>query len=317
MKIEANNFFYCSPNHLKFFRSRLIIILLITFFLEGNCQNSNNPWSEYQNQINSWRQNRVKKLKSPEGWLNLIGLYWLKEGENSIGSNPSNEIVINNLLSDNCIANFKLKNHLVFFNSVGNNIFYLNDSLVTNALIFKDEKDESKILKFNSLRMNIIKRGEKLGLRVRDLNSPEIENFKGLDYFDLDSNYRVKATLTNKDSIKELEVLNVLGQYTSTPVAGILEFTINKTIYKLIALDEGEDLFLIFADPTNGFETYGSGRFLYAKKPSNGSLVELDFNKSYNPPCAFTNFATCPKPPKQNFLPIKILAGEKNYNKKD
>ena len=152
-----------------------------------------------------------------------------------------------------------------------------------------------------------------MGLRLRDLASPLLTSFNGTERFALDSNLKLIAHLEPTQQNKLL-IANVLGQISPLASPGKLVFNINGTTYTLDALEEGDELFILFGDATSGKETYPAGRFLYTNKPdANGNTI-LDFNKAFNPPCAFTKFATCPLPPKQNILPISIKAGEKNYH---
>ena len=164
-----------------------------------------------------------------------------------------------------------------------------------------------------SLRWNIIQREEKIGVRLRDLASVVLTSFNGTERFALDSNLKLLAHLEPAQQNKLL-IANVLGQISPLASPGKLVFNIMGTTYTLDALEEGDELFILFGDATSGKETYPAGRFLYTNKPdANGNTI-IDFNKAFNPPCAFTKFATCPLPPKQNILPIAIKAGEKNYH---
>lgn len=164
---------------------------------------------------------------------------------------------------------------------------------------------------YRSLRWTIIKRSERIGIRLRDLNSPAVKNFHDIATYPFRDSWRITATLHTEKVPATIPVTNVLGQTSDQKVAGRLVFKINNTEYSLDALEEGDELFIIFGDATNKKETYPSGRFLYAKKPAAGETTILDFNKAINPPCALTPYATCPLPPKQNRLAVAITAGEK------
>ena len=171
------------------------------------------------------------------------------------------------------------------------------------------------VLRHGSLRWFVIKRGEKYGIRLRDLEHPNLSHFTGIESYAIDAKWRVEAKLEKFPEEKKIAITDVLGQTSMQPSSGALVFTLKGKTYHLDPIDEGDQFFILFGDKTNTKHTYQSGRFLYAKKPVAGSnTVILDFNKAYNPPCAFTEFATCPLPPAQNVLNVAIQAGEKRYH---
>lgn len=178
-----------------------------------------------------------------------------------------------------------------------------------------DISGEPTILSVDSLDWYVIKRGERFGIRLRDHENENIKNFEGIEIYPIDKTWRVQAKLEPYDPPKIIEVPNIMGTINKEISLGALVFSIDGKEYRLdpIGKPGGKSLFVIFADQTNGYETYGAGRFLYANMPGEDGLTTVDFNMAYNPPCAFTRFATCPLPPTQNVLPIKVTAGEKNY----
>jgi uncharacterized protein (DUF1684 family) len=208
---------------------------------------------------------------------------------------------------------FLWENEQVIWVSAKNVPVKINGKSIVQELIFEEGKATAPLLSLGTLRWNIIQREEKVGIRLRDLAAPIIQQFKGVEHFKTDSNWRVTARLeTSSDS--RLFITNVLGQTNAQSSPGKLVFMLAGKEYKLDAIEEGDQLFILFGDATSGKETYPAGRFMYTNKPdANGNIV-LDFNKSFNPPCAFSPYATCPLPPKQNILPIAIYAGEKNYH---
>jgi uncharacterized protein (DUF1684 family) len=189
----------------------------------------------------------------------------------------------------------------------------VNNKPVTEALVFQADSPRSPIMSHGNLRWSIIKRDDKLGVRLRNLKSPLAERFSGTERFAVDPSWKIVATLQTENQPKSLFITNIIGQTNQQKLAGKLVFTIKNEQYALDALEEGDELFIIFGDATSGETTYPSGRFLYAKKPDANGKTIIDFNKAYNPPCAFTDYATCPLPPKQNILPVAVTAGEKNY----
>jgi uncharacterized protein (DUF1684 family) len=180
-----------------------------------------------------------------------------------------------------------------------------------SGVIFTDHS-KPVLLGLGHYRWNIIQREDKIGVRFRDLEAPAVKHFKTLQYFPLQKKWRIPAHLEKKEA-GGLFVTNVLGQTTPVDSPGQLVFTIDGKTYRFDTMAEGDELFIVFGDATSGKTTYEAGRFIYAPKPRADGNTWLDFNQAFNPPCAFTRFATCPLPPKQNILPVAITAGEKNY----
>jgi len=268
----------------------------------------------YKNDIESWHSKRIDRLKAESGWLNLVGLYWLSDGGNSFGSGAKNKIVFPEATIAESAGVFNLTDSIVKMTVNDGVEISVDGEVTTESILLSPETDQVPLASSQNLRWTIIKREEKFGVRLRNLKSQKLAEFKGIERYKVDEKWKVEAILITDTNQKTIPITNVLGQTNQTPIAGKLIFTLNGTEYSLDALDEGSDLFILFADPTNEDDTYASGRFLYAKHPEEGqNKIILDFNKSYNPPCAFTDFATCPLPPKQNILSIPIKAGEKRY----
>jgi uncharacterized protein len=265
------------------------------------------PNSSYMRDIKKWHSNRIESLKSENGWLNLAGLFWLEEGKNTFGSDTSNKIVFPK--GEAFLGELLLNNGGVFI--MPKAPIMANNQPMAATKVFPT--DTPIVMQSGFLKWFVIKRGHKYGIRLRDLQSPHIKHFTGVKTYPITQKWRIKATLEPAEAGKKIAITDVLGQTNLQSSPGALVFTINNTIYRLDAVDEGESLFILFKDKTNGEATYGAGRFLYANKPDANGETYLDFNKAINPPCAFTDFATCPLAPKQNWLPIAIPAGEKNY----
>ena len=269
----------------------------------------------YEKEIDSWHEKREANLKKENGWLTVSGLFWLEEGENTIGSNKENKIVFPAGKADANIGKITLLNDEVSMTINAGVMVKRNDTLFSNGIVFnKNTAEQSIVLAHQNLRWFIIKRGSRYGVRLRDLESDARKNFTHIDRFPVDEKWKITAIYEAPKTKKTIPIHDVIGNTTETEFGGTLKFEVNGQTYTLDATLEGEDdLFIVFADYTNGNKTYGAGRFLYAKKPKEGNKVVLDFNKSYNPPCAFTDFATCPLPPDQNKLPIEVTAGELKY----
>ncbi len=267
--------------------------------------------SVYIQSIHEWHQTREQNLKKENGWLNLAGLFLLKEGKNTVGAHPKNNIVFPKGKCVPFLGTIYLKNNQVSINIKKNVTVLQNNTRVTSLLIYKED-EQPVVLNHKSLRWFVIKRGNDYYIRLRDLESKQNQLFKGIDCYPVDKKWNMEAHLdtTAKDTV---EIIDVLGNINKEISAGKVVFTLNGNTYRLDALDEVENLFILFSDKTNEYATYYTGRFLTVKKKDANGKLFLDFNKSFNPPCAFTDFATCPLPPKQNYLPIAIEAGEKRY----
>lgn len=293
-----------------------LLFLLASFFLLVSLSFSQTDSSQqkYIEEIKAFHQKRIANLKKENGWLNLAGLFLLQEGDNTFGSSVKNKLVfpkgkcpsfMGKLVLKNKQASVEIRNGVAVWNEKGK---------ISKAIIYKNEEEDPMILQYKSLRWFVIKRGNDFYVRLRDLESNNLKTFKDVPIYPIDMNWKIEAYLDTTTKNK-IEVNDVLGNTNLEESAGTLVFTINGITYKLDALDEGDNLFIIFADKTNESETYYTGRFLNANKPDANGKVYLDFNKATNPPCAFTDFATCPLPPKQNVLTISITAGEKRVGK--
>jgi uncharacterized protein len=268
----------------------------------------------YQQEIDQWHQHRIEELKGDNGWLNLAGLFWLKEGLNTFGSAESNDLVFSkDKFADNA-GFFQVKNGVVQMNVRADVKVLNNGSEIQSEIIFHPDSAKNATITHGDLQWFVIKRDDQVGLRLRDLKSKSISEFMGIERYEVDPTWRVKATVKVSPAPKYIDITNVLGQTTAQLSPATLVFNLRGEEYRLDALEGGKDeLFIIFGDQTNEDETYPSGRYLYVKIPDKDGHTDLDFNKSYNPPCAFTPFATCPLPPAQNVLPLAIKAGEKNF----
>ncbi|MBI2275327.1 MAG: DUF1684 domain-containing protein [Bacteroidetes bacterium] len=267
---------------------------------------------EYRDEIVHWNQQRIDFLRSPAGWLNLEGLFWLHPGRNYFGSAGSNDLVYKHPSMPAVAGYFEWENGEVKWVSQPGVSITLQDSVVNSLTVFEEAKP-APLLALQTLRWNVIKREDKMGIRLRDIASKAVRNFRSIERYPTNIFWRVTAKLEAPKQ-GNIFITNVLGQTNAQQTPGKLVFSINGKTYRLDALLEEDQLFIIFADATNGKDTYPSGRFLYAALPDEKGNTVLDFNKAYNPPCAFSAFATCPLPPPQNRLPFAIPAGEKNYH---
>ena len=272
----------------------------------------------YQNEIDSWHANRVEEqLVGDNGWLNLAGLYWLNEGFNTFGSDASNDVVFPSGKIDANAGVFVVQQGKVTM-EVNKGVKIVRDSmLVTREVMHYPDSSFYPLYSHGSLQWLIIDRSGKLGVRLRDLQSEAVKKFEGVERYPVDPKWRVEAAFEKYDPVRQIAITNILGQTYQSPCPGALVFEIEGKTYRLDVIDDGTEgeYYILFGDQTNEHETYPSGRYMYVKHPDAEGKVVVDFNKGYNPPCAFTEFATCPLPPRQNFLGLNITAGEKNFGK--
>jgi len=270
----------------------------------------------YLEELKQWDAARVAALKDPNGWLNLEGLFWLKKGVNSFGSASTNDLVYNNAAFPKHLGDFIYEDGKVYWKEGSTEKVKINDGdLVQNSetLNLLTATEGQYISQWKDFAWIVIQREDKVGVRFRNLKAKTLLEFKGIERFLVDAKWRIKAKVIPQNQ-NPLMIMNVLGQNTAQKHGGQLVFEIDGKSYRLDAIDEGGvRLFVAFADATSGKTTYGSGRFIELDRPDAEGYTYIDFNKAYNPPCAFTEFATCPLPPPQNRLSIAIPAGEKKY----
>jgi len=268
----------------------------------------------YIKEINEWDQKRTHRLKADDGWLNLVGRFWLKQGESTFGSSKDNDIVVESAKLPEHIGSFFFVDSIVTFKAKESVEVFHNGKPVKEIVLIDDQKKDITVLQIGSVKFNLIVRDTLYGIRFRDLNSDLVKNFKGVERYPIDESWKITAKFEAYNPVKEIDVPNVLGQISKEKSPGAVVFERDGKTHRIDAVDEGGDkLFLIIADQTSGEETYGGGRFMYVSKPDSTGTILLDFNKAYNPPCVFTKYATCPLPPLQNYLKLRIEAGEKVY----
>lgn len=285
--------------------SRILIAALTLLFLQAGPQTC-------QSEIEQWRRHRLAALEAEDGWLTVVGLFWLKEGENTVGAGPANDIVLRKGSAPAQVGVFEFHNNQTTFRVARGVEVTVNGRRVTRATLKPDTSGAADLLRIRDLTMFVIERGGRYAIRIKDKNSSARRDFHGLDYFPVNERYRVRAKFVPYQPPRRLAIPNILGRTEEDTSPGYAVFTLDGQECRLVPVNSGDTLFFIFKDLTAGEETYPAGRFLYTDPPENGELV-LDFNKAINPPCAFTAYATCPLPPKENNLSVRIEAGEKRY----
>jgi uncharacterized protein (DUF1684 family) len=270
---------------------------------------------EHAAAVRAWWADRDARLRDPDGWLTLVGLHWLAPGENRFGSSVDNEIVLRGDAISAHAGSLWLEGDRVRLVPATPSVSH-DGQPVTETVLEDDSAGTPTVVDLGSLRMHLIRRGERLGLRVRDRSSPALRQFQGVDHFPIDLGWRVIARFEPAAAGSTIEIADVTGQIAMEPTPGRVSFDRDGRTWSLDALPGEEDgsLWLIFADATNGAETYGGGRFLYSEVPQPDGSVVVDFNLAYNPPCVFSPYATCPLPPPQNRLTLRIDAGERHFH---
>jgi len=265
----------------------------------------------YRREVESWRAERLVRLKADGGWLTVTGLTWLKPGVNRFGSDPANDVVLPSRGAAAHLGRFVLDKGQVTVEVAAGAGVTLAGKAVTRTALRTDANGDPDVLALGPLTVQIISRGTRSGVRIKDNESELRRNFRGLRWYPVKPQYRVTARFLPHDKPTTIPVPTIIGVTDAMPSPGRVTFELGgKTVSLDPVLEPGEKrLFFIFRDATSGSTTYGAGRFLYADPPKDGRIV-LDFNKAYSPPCAFTPYATCPLPPTGNRLPIPIEAGE-------
>jgi uncharacterized protein len=270
----------------------------------------------YVAELGKWRAERVTTLTGENGWLTLVGIHWLKPGTNRLGGASDNDIVLTGEGVPAQAGALELEpDGSVLLHAPAEAHVTSRGAAVTEMPLRTDRTGKPDVLTIGGLRMHLIDRGGAIALRVRDPKSPRRTGFKGIDYFAIDPRLKVAATFERYASRREVSVASAQGPAQKMLVPGILRFRIgdrDATLEPFVSAPADDSFFIVFSDATAGHETYGAGRFLDTDAPKAGaSAVTLDFNQAYNPPCAFSPYATCPLPPHQNILPFRVEAGEK------
>ena len=268
------------------------------------------PDAAYRQSFEKWKTELVDDLK--QRWLPLAGLFWLKPGENSFGTDTDNSIVLPQGSAPAHAGSFHLEGKEVTVKLASGAQATIAGKPFTTTPLQPDTSGKPTVIEMGSLRMHVIVRGQRIGIRLKDLNSPAVQNYRGPEFYPLNLAYRVTATWVPSDGKKTVDVPDVLGDITPTPVSGEVRFILNGQSITLTDLggDPAKGLFFVFNDLTSKRETYPGGRFLDTDPVVDGKVV-LDFNRAYSPPCSVTPYATCPLAPKENRLTMAINAGQK------
>jgi uncharacterized protein (DUF1684 family) len=263
----------------------------------------------YVKEMDQWHADRLSRLKDKNGWLALAGLFWLKEGLNTFGSDTSNTLVFPEY-APAFIGTLELKNSAVYLQETLQPVL-IDSRPSAHVKLVDDLSGKPTRMILGRYAWNIIKRGDRFGVRLRDIENPLLDSLKSVPVFETNEQYRVIADFKPFDVPEKQVVHTVIGTDAENTIPGELTFRLKGKKYKLYPAADNGEWSIVFGDQTNGEETYDAGRFLDISAPDEDNKVIIDFNKAYNPPCAFTPYATCQLPHRSNILPLKIEAGEK------
>jgi uncharacterized protein len=291
---------------MRFHCSVLLFMLLTSSMLAGATDVNS---AAYKADYDKWKSELTDDLK--KNWLTLVGLFWLKEGTNRVGGDHRDEVPLPEGKVPAQVGTIDFHGGKAVFTAAPGVKVASGDKPVTTIELQPDTSGKPTVLQVGEVRMHMIQRKERYGMRVKDPHSKELAEFNGSQYFPLSQNFVVTANFIPYDKTKKVSVPTQIGQDAEMDSPGYVEFTLNGQKQHLQALDEGaNELFFVIKDQTSGKGTYPAGRFLNSSMPKDGK-VELDFNRAYNPPCAWTPYATCPLPPKENYMSVPVSAGEK------
>jgi len=266
----------------------------------------------YRESVDSWHAGRIERLQAEDGWLTLVGLHGLTQGANTIGTAEDRDVVLNASAPAH-VGTLELSadGHR-FVPAEGSGVTVDGESVEGPVVVTADDQGEPTMLRVGAVSFYVVARGDRNFLRVKDGDSATRRDFQGVERFPVDPAWRVTARLETEGRPATVPVANVLGQVEEQASPGLLIFEVDGRELSLVPVGEpGQSMFIVFADATSGFETYGGGRFLSAAAPDAEGRVVLDFNRATNPPCCFTPYATCPMPSPENRLPVRVPAGEK------
>lgn len=274
----------------------------------------------YEKSVSEARQAREARLQKPDGWLSLVGLHWLETGTTFVGSAEHKGVRLVVGPENLGTLDVEKDGNVRFTPERGVEVLIDGQPTTATVRLVPDSEGTPTVVGFNrgDASFVMIKRGDRMALRVRNAMAPTRLNFTGIDYFDIDPGFRFTARFEPHEAGKTIDIATMIGTLEPMANPGVVVFEKEGKTYRLEAVDEGDgQLFLIFADRTSGHETYAAARFLYADPAGPDGTTVVDFNRAYNPPCAFTPFSTCPLPPPENRLDLAVRAGEKKPRKNE
>jgi uncharacterized protein (DUF1684 family) len=277
---------------------------------QDSARNSAAADASYRAAVEKWRQGYEASLKADNGWLTVAGLYWLHDGDNRFGTDPLNDIVLPEGSAPPDVGSFEFHDGKTIVHLHAGVALLFNGKPAQEAELRPDSPDQVVL---GDIALMVHRSGERYSIRLRDKNSKLRKNFAGLHWFPVDDSYRVTGKFVPYDQPRPVEIQNLAGDTIKTWIPGYVAFTLHGKDYRLEALtSDAQGMEFVFRDLTSGTETYAAARFVDTAPPKDG-VVTLDFNEAYNPPCAYNPYTTCPLPPPQNRLRVRIEAGELAY----
>lgn len=291
-------------------RSALILIVLVAAVVLGGC--GDRAETEHEREVNAWHAARLDRLRADDGWLTLIGLFPLPEGAHTLGAADHADLRLEAAVPPLLGTLTVTGGEVAFTAADGVTVHVAGSDEPAPSVLASDRDGTPTVLQHATVSFYVIARGDQLFLRVKDAASKVRAGFKGIDRFPVDDRWRITARLQTRNMPATVPMPNVLGQIEELPTPGVLTFDRDGFRHHLIAIGKpDEPLLIVFGDLTSGSQTYGGGRFVYTEPPTADGTVVIDFNRAYNPPCAFTPYATCLQPLPENRLPLAVTAGEK------
>lgn len=266
---------------------------------------------DFLKEENAWRAQREHNLTKPDGWLSVAGLFWLHDGTLALGSDPQSDVVLP-ARAPKRAGELRVQKGVVTFEPAAGVKALVSGKPATKTVLKPDTDEHPDTLQIGTLTMTVIQRMDRTGIRLRDPEAETRRNFAGLKWYPISPKWRITAKWVKYPTPHKIRITNILGMSDEEPSPGYAEFTVNGKTVRLEPVDEDGSLAFMFKDATSGNATYPPGRFLDTDMPK-GDTIVLDFNQTYNPPCAYIAYATCPLPPKQNTLAVAVEAGEKKY----
>ena len=296
---------------------RAVLFLAVLAAAAAGCASPEPPplpvdETAYARSMEAFREERRTEVNGPDGWNTLVGLFWLEPGASRVGSDPAAAVRLPADRSPGALGTVTVEGDSARFVAAPGAVVTSGGKPVTAMRLRSDADGEQTVLAHGSLTLRVILRGGRLALRVKDSAHPARASFAGLRYFPRDTAWRIRARFRPGGGADSIPIVNILGVAQPMPSPGTIEFEVDGRKHTLRpVLEEGDPrLFVMFRDSTSRRDTYQAGRYLYVSPPDSLGRVLLDFNQAHNPPCAFTAFATCPLPPRENHLPLRVTAGE-------
>ncbi|MEX0647031.1 MAG: DUF1684 domain-containing protein [Balneolaceae bacterium] len=292
-----------------------VFILLFSVLIFAGCESDEYgivPFPEnYHQELEAWKADRLESLTNPTGWMRLSGMYWLEEGESRFGSGNDQDLQFPEGTIPHHAGTFTYLDGQVTM-KVSDGVAITHNGNPVEEMIIYDSEEDTPHLEHNTLEWLVIERNGLVGIRLYNKENEKVDEFTGFDTYPVSEEWHIKARFIPSAENTTIPVINILGQNVETPSPGMLEFSVDGEIYSLVTLEGSTRMFVILGDATNSTETYQAGRYMYIDYPEEDSdYTVIDFNKAYNPPCAYSTFTTCQLPPPQNRLDLPITAGEK------